>query len=247
MAESEEYARQYFEEQAASNREFWRRLGVAPEWAGKRVLDLGCGHGALSVELAQAGASVLGIDLDEGRIAFANRNLAQRFPQLLNRVTFQAVDAAALPAEQLFDAVVTKDTFEHVADVESLLKTLGQHLTPDGLIYAGFSPLYYSPFGDHGRTGLKIPWAHAVLPKRLVLASAARHNRHPVNSLLDIGLNGNTPEEFRVAFNNSGLRLQDIAYNRGDKRLLPTLEKARRKLRRLDKFTTVSIYAIFGV
>jgi len=248
LTESEEYARQYFEEQEESNKEYWRRFGTAPDWTGKRVLDVGCGHGALSIEIAQGGGRVVGVDLDEGRIAFASRNLAQRFPHLLNRVTFRAVDATSLPVDQPFDVIVSKDTFEHVADVASLLKALGERLVrPEGLIYAGFSPLYYSPFGDHRRTGLKAPWAHAVVPRRAVYAAAARFNGHPVGSLLDIGLNGNTPDQFRAAFDESGLRLLDIAYNRGDKRLLPVLEKARRHFRRLDRFTTVSIYAVFGV
>lgn len=248
MTETEEYARQYFDGQDASNKEYWRRFDTRLDWAGKRVLEVGCGHGAMSVEIAQAGASVVGVDLDEGRIAFANRNVAQQFPHLLDRLTFRAVDATSLPVDEPFDVIISKDTFEHVADVASLLRALGERLVrPDGLIYAGFSPLYYSPFGDHGRTGLKVPWAHAVLPKRAVLAAAARRNGHPVASLLDIGLNGNTPAQFRAAFEESGLRLLDIAYNRGDKRLLPALEKVRKRFRRLDRFSTVSIYAVFGV
>jgi hypothetical protein len=62
-----------------------------------------------------------------------------------------------------------------------------------------------------------------------------------------VGSNGNTPDQFRAAFDNSGLRHLDIAYNRGDKRLVPMLEKARRHFRRLDRFTTLRIYAVFGV
>jgi len=58
---------------------------------------------------------------------------------------------------------------------------------------------------------------------RAVCAAAARYNGHPVRSLVDIGLNGNTPDRFRAAFDNSGLRLRDIAYNRADKRLLAVL------------------------
>lgn len=248
MTETQEYALQYFQGQQTSNGEYWRRFGATVDWVGKRVLEVGCGHGAMSVAIARAGADVLGIDLDEGRIAFAERNVAQRFPHLADRLTFRAIDAASLPAEQKFDVIVSKDTFEHVADVAALLRALGERLArPDGLIYAGFSPLYYSPFGDHGRAGLKVPWAHAVLPNRLVCAAAARHNGHPVGSLLDIGLNGNTPDQFRAAFRGSGLRVVDIAYNRGDKRLLPVLEKARKRFPRLDRFSTVSIYAVFGV
>jgi SAM-dependent methyltransferase len=245
VTETETYAREYFQEQEASNEEFWRRFGATLDWAGKRVLEVGCGHGAMSVEMAQAGAEVLGVDLDEGRIEFATRNVAQRFPHLLERLSFRAVDATSLPIDEPFDVIVSKDTFEHVADIPALLKALGARLVPnEGRIYAGFSPLYYSPFGDHGRTGLKVPWAHAVLPKRVVCLAAARHNGHPVGSLLDIGLNGNTPDQFRAAFDASGLQLVDIAYNRGDKRLLSTLEKLRKRFGRLDRFTTVSIYAV---
>jgi hypothetical protein len=82
---------------------------------------------------------------------------------------------------------------------------------------------------------------------RLVYASAARRYPHSVHSLIDIGLNGYTPRQFREAFEDSGLELLDIAYNRGDKRLLPVLERVRRRFPRFEKFTTVSIYATFGV
>jgi 2-polyprenyl-3-methyl-5-hydroxy-6-metoxy-1,4-benzoquinol methylase len=122
VAETEEYARRYFEEQFASNAEYWKRFGFQPDWYGKRVLDVGCGHGALSVEIAQAGATVLGVDLDEFRIDFANRNLNGRFPELMERVRFRAVNALTLPVDEPFDVIVSKDTFEHVADVTSLVK-----------------------------------------------------------------------------------------------------------------------------
>jgi SAM-dependent methyltransferase len=248
VTESEQYAREYFDSQEESDKEFWRRFGVTPDWTGKRVLDVGCGHGALSMEIAGAGASVLGVDLDAGRVGFANRTMAERFSHLRDRVTFRTVDVTSLPLDEKFDVIVSKDTFEHVADVGSLLTALGERLArPGGLIYAGFSPLYYSPYGDHGRTGLKIPWAHAVLPRRAVYVAAARHNDHPVTTLLDIGLNGYTPDDFRRAFRDSGLQLIDIGYNRGDKRLLPVLEQARRRFRPLDRFTTVSIYAVLGI
>jgi SAM-dependent methyltransferase len=244
VTETDEYARAYFDEQRASNEEFWRRFGGAPQWRGRRVLEVGSGHGALSLEIARAGAAqVLGVDLDEFRIQFATHILAERYPELQTNVSFRAVDATSLPLDKPFDVIVSKDTFEHVADLTSLLKGLGRLLASGGIIYAGFSPLYYSPFGDHGRTGLRVPWAHAILPRRAVLTAATRRQGQEVRSLLDIGLNGYTPDQFRAAFDSSGLRVVDLAYNRGDKRLLKVLENARRRFPRLDRFTTVSMYA----
>ncbi|MCU1273288.1 MAG: hypothetical protein JWO48_719 [Bryobacterales bacterium] len=124
MAENDdELARGYFELKRASiDAEFWKRFGLQPDWCGKRILDVGCGHGAMAVQVAQAGATVLGVDIDEERIDFASRNLSERFPELVNTVTFRASDALTLPADEPFDIIVCKDTFEHVADVMSLVK-----------------------------------------------------------------------------------------------------------------------------
>ena len=57
--------RTWFEHQVRSTSEFWNRIGLDLDVAQAHVLDLGCGLGALSVELAQRGAqSVLGLDID---------------------------------------------------------------------------------------------------------------------------------------------------------------------------------------
>ena len=243
MPESDDYARAYFDAQFDSNREYWRRFGGKPELAGKRVLEVGCGHGAMAIDLASHGAEVLAVDLDESRIDFAQRNLSSRFPELVGRVAFAAVDATRLPENKPFDLIVSKDTFEHVDDVSRLLAGLGRLLRSDGIMYIGFSPLYYSPFGDHGRTGLRLPWAHAVLPHRLVITAASRRNSGKVTSLMDIGLNANTPAQFQEAFDASGLKIIEIKYNQGDKPMLRLFEKVRVRHRIVEKYATVSIYA----
>lgn len=243
MNESRDYARDYFDDQRSSNAEYWRRFGGVPDVAGKRVLDIGCGHGALSVELAAHGATVVGVDLDEGRIKFATENVDERFPELRHSVDFRCVEVADLPSFEKFDVAVSKDTFEHVEDLPTLLADLAGVMRPGGLVFAGFSPLYFSPFGDHGRTGLRVPWAHAVLPRRLVLNVASRHQQDRIRSLHDLGLNGLTPRQFREAFAQSPFVVDRMDYNRGDKRLLGVLTRARR-MRSLEPLATVSIYAV---
>lgn len=242
MAETIEYAQDYFARQAASNAEFWARFGGRADVTGKRVLELGCGHGAMTVDLAQDAGLVTGVDLDADRIRFAREHLSSRYPELQDRVRFVDTDVAHLADGERFDVVVSKDTFEHVADVDALLAALHRLLVRGGLLYAGFSPLYGSPFGDHGRTGLRVPWAHAVLPESAVLRRAARHQGGPVRSLGDLGLNGLAPADFRRAFRDSPFTVVDIRYNAGDKRLLRQLDRARR-VPALERLATVSMYA----
>lgn len=233
----------YFENQlVVSTPEFWSRFGRRPAVAGAKVLDLGCGHGAMSIDLARRGATVLGIDIEPGLVDFARENLRQRFPDLSARVRFVVGDLAGVEDED-FDLVVSKDTFEHIVDLPGVLGEISRLLRPGGELWAGFSPLYFSPRGDHLRSGLRVPWAHAVLPRRLVLRAASRHNGRPVRGLADIGLNGMTPADFRALFEASDLELAAIAYNRGDKARLRILGRLRR-IRGLERFATVSIYAV---
>lgn len=234
----------YFDQQTRDSLpRYWQRTGGVPDLAGQRVLDFGCGHGAMSVQLAQAGADVTGIDLDAERIAYARKRVAADFPDLQDRLTFADVDVAVLDEDGRYDAVFSKDTFEHVEDLDGVLFHLRRLLRPGGLLYAGFSPLYYSPNGAHGRTGHRLPWAHAVLPRRRVLKAAARHQGHPVASLYDLGLNGRTAPEFLAAFQRSGFAVDSVRFNAGDHPLLRVLGLLRR-VPFLERFVTVSVYAV---
>jgi len=232
----------YFEGQIASDAEFWRRFGRRPDFDGARVLDIGSGHGALSIEMARAGSDVLGIDLNRELVDFARENLQERHADVVDRVGFQLVDIADLTPDMQFDIAVSKDTFEHVENMGAMLRNIHRLLKPGGTLWAGFSPLYYSPNGDHRRTGLPAP-AHALLPRRLVLRAAARHNGRRVARLADIGLNGMTPAAFRHHFFGSGFEIVSLEYNRGDKALLERLEPLRR-LPPFEKYLTVSVYAV---
>jgi SAM-dependent methyltransferase len=231
----------YFEAQASqSNPEFWRRFGRSPVFAGRRVLDFGCGHGAMSLEMAQQGAHVVGIDLDERRIGWAQEHVGTR--PVPGSLEFILADVTTLGLDGQFDMVVSKDSFEHIDQLHTTLVSLRDALTPDGEIWAGFSPLYFSPWGDHRRAGMKLPWAH-TLPRPVVYAAASRHQGHPVRSLSDIGLNGITPAGFRECVAEAGLQFESLLYNRGDKRLMRTLDVMRR-WSWIERYATVGVYAV---
>jgi 2-polyprenyl-3-methyl-5-hydroxy-6-metoxy-1,4-benzoquinol methylase len=75
------------------------RLGLA---AGARLLDVGCGHGRHSLELARRGFSVVGIDLSPRSIELARRAAEDEGLD----VEFVRLDARELPFEAEFDAAV---------------------------------------------------------------------------------------------------------------------------------------------
>jgi SAM-dependent methyltransferase len=236
---------EYFAFQQQDNHQFWTRLGGMPDLTGQRVLDFGCGHGALTQQIAQAGAShVLGVDLDPGRIAYA-RDRAR--PLAPDRVEFRCVDVLTLTAEQPFDMIVSKNTFEHVAAVEATLMHLTGMLRPGGRLVLGFSPLYFSPFGDHGELGVRFPWAHLIAGEQRVLAGFNRTNRSAYESLPSAGFNMCKPSSFFAAFDALPVTREYMAVNPAEslpKRIGMALFNVLRRVPVLEPFFTVGIYTI---
>ncbi|MFP4091306.1 MAG: class I SAM-dependent methyltransferase [Cyclobacteriaceae bacterium] len=72
----------------------------------ERILDLGCGAGQLSAEIARRGAKVTGLDASAEMIADAQRN----FPEL----KFIVADAADFHFEQPFDAIFSNASLHWV-------------------------------------------------------------------------------------------------------------------------------------
>lgn len=92
---------------------------------GERVLDLGCGYGALAYSLAsRAGAIVTGVDLSEGNIALARKRFAR--PNL----SFIVGDASRDIPEGPFDVVVASNILEHVERRVDFLTTVQRQVKP---------------------------------------------------------------------------------------------------------------------
>jgi magnesium-protoporphyrin O-methyltransferase len=89
---------------------------------GWRILDAGCGAGAMSVQLARRGARVLGIDLAREMIAFAGEVLPA---DCRDAVEFRAGDMLARDLGT-FDAVIAMDSLIHyrTEDAVAALETL---------------------------------------------------------------------------------------------------------------------------
>jgi magnesium-protoporphyrin O-methyltransferase len=105
---------------------------------GCRILDAGCGTGALAVELARRGAQVVAIDLSAKLVSLAQ----ERLPRDLGTgsIDFRVGDMLD-PALGKFDHVVAMDSLIHyrTADVVRTLAGLGQ-LTMRSILFT-FAPL----------------------------------------------------------------------------------------------------------
>jgi len=105
--------------------EYFRR--VFGGFAGKRVLDVGCGGGILAEALAREGAHVTGVDPSEKSLAVARAHAAR------SRLTidYRTGTAEDLPAAgSTFDLVFAVDVLEHVDDLERSLTAFARLLAP---------------------------------------------------------------------------------------------------------------------
>jgi magnesium-protoporphyrin O-methyltransferase len=100
-------------------------LGWMPDdLRGARVLDAGCGTGALAVELARRGADVTGVDLSPTLLGLAAERLPAGLP---GRVTFVAGDMLSA-ADGDFDHAVAMDSLIHYPE-DAMVDAIGRLLS----------------------------------------------------------------------------------------------------------------------
>lgn len=96
---------------------------LQPE-AGEKILDLGCGTGELTAQLAAGGAQVTGIDSSASMIASAR----QHFPG----VTFEVADGTSFSLPEQFDAIFSNATLHWIREKEQVAARMYRHLRSGG-------------------------------------------------------------------------------------------------------------------
>jgi SAM-dependent methyltransferase len=139
----------------------WVLDEISP-WLGQRVLEVGCGIGTYTAEMAVGSRKVVAMDMERAFIDEAARRLGQH-----PNVQLICGDATEtqLPKtnDEPFDTVVLLDVLEHIEDDVALLARLRSRLRPGGhlVLKVPAMPSLYSPMDEaighwrrYGRRGL---------------------------------------------------------------------------------------------
>ncbi len=120
-------------EQYARNARFVADLGrsllewLAPQ-PGERVLDLGCGDGALTVDLVRSGCRVIGVDASARQVEAARRR----------GLSAVVSDGENLPFQCQFDAVFSNAALHWMRRPDAVLRGVSRALRPGGRFVGEF-------------------------------------------------------------------------------------------------------------
>lgn len=147
----------------------------------ERILDLGCGDGALTARLAELGCSVVGVDADPDMVrAACERGLDARL-----------ADGAALPFEHEFDAVFSNAALHWMkADPDGVVAGVARALKPGGR--------FVGEFGGHGNVAAISVALLAALARRGIDGRAVHPWYFP------------TPQEYRSRLERHGFAVQTL-------------------------------------
>lgn len=98
--------------------------------SGERILDLGCGTGHLTAEIAAREAQVTGLDKSSDMIAVARK----QYPE----IEFVLGDATDFSFPETFDAVFTNATLHWISDAAAAIRCVAASLKTGGRFVAEF-------------------------------------------------------------------------------------------------------------
>jgi SAM-dependent methyltransferase len=169
------------------------------EVAGQTVIDFGCGEGHEALELAERGARVYGLDLQEDLLERARQRACAA--GLAERCRF------GLEPGEAADLIVALDSFEHFSDPAGVLERMHGLLKHGGRVFASFGPTWFHPLGGHLFS--VFPWAHLLFSERALIRWRADLRSDGAARFTEVagGLNQMTIARFERLVRASRLRL----------------------------------------
>lgn len=238
---------EYFQERLLEAPHFFARFGGRLDLRGKAVLDMGSGYGASCFYMALEGAKrVVGVDIDENRLAFSRDKLAHDYAGLSGVVEFRP--PATGDRGEKFDVILSQNSFQHYDDPEGIIEQLTERLNPGGIMAIAFGPLWKSPHGGPIEFMTPVPWAHLIFPERVIMRERRRFRPdEAAETFADIrgGLNKMTLGRYVRIIEGAGLRFRYFRTNVAGGWMMPVFRLIR-QLPFLREYFTVNVYSIVG-
>ncbi|MBQ6008757.1 MAG: methyltransferase domain-containing protein [Kiritimatiellae bacterium] len=116
---------------------FMRKTQARMHWIcaqidGVKVLDVGCSQGTLARLLATSGKSVLGVDVSDDAISYAESKLPEMDASSRQRLRFVSANFLDVTTEERFDTVVMGEVLEHLLDPVAFVKKAWECLSDGG-------------------------------------------------------------------------------------------------------------------
>lgn len=147
---------------------------------GERILDLGCGDGALTERIIARGADVVGIDSSPDLLAAAR----QRGIRVLE------MDGQEMTFEREFDGILTNAALHWMPEAEAVLDGVARALVPGGR--------FVGEFGGHGNVAAIV----TALLAALRMEGHGTANRHPWFFA--------TPDQYAAMLERAGFEVVEI-------------------------------------
>jgi SAM-dependent methyltransferase len=126
---------------------------IAPDLKGSRFLDVGCGDGTFTCQIAKDFVEVHGVDVQSEYAAdFAAKGCG----------SFHAVSSSSMPfPDRYFDAVLALETLEHVDDLRGTAREISRVIKLGATLILSVPNRWY-PIEGHG--GIILGWDFSRLP-----------------------------------------------------------------------------------
>lgn len=95
---------------------------------GKKILDLGCGGGLITIPLAKLGADVTGLDASEENIE------AAKIEALKRKSKAKFIASTIEEHKEKYDAIICLEMIEHVDNLDEFISNLSKNLKKNGKI-----------------------------------------------------------------------------------------------------------------
>jgi SAM-dependent methyltransferase len=163
----------------------FERAGVG---AGQRCLDVGCGGGDVTVDLAAAvgiTGSVVGVDIDPVKIELARADAEQA--EMVN-VEFRVVDVATGLGEAEYDVVYARFVLWTLSDPEAAMRSMLAALKPGGRLIV--EDIDFRGSGCYPESAEFERACEIFIETARRMGGDARFGRRVPRTLLDAGLEG---------------------------------------------------------